>query len=141
MFPSAVVNTLDNKPVDIATMLSKDGRPIVMVFFDMSCKPCLAELNKIAETYEDWQQETGVTLVAIALDDERMAPHVKPYVEGKVWSYQVYLDTDHKLKSALGITIRPTTLILDGARNIVWRRSSFEPEDESAMLEKVREIR
>ena len=119
--PSAVVSSLENKPIDIAT-LSNGGRPIVIVFFDTSCKPCVAELNVIADTYEEWMDETGAKLVAIALDDEKNVAKVPLYVRGKEWSYEVYLDTDQKLPTALGITIRPTTLIIDREKNIVWRQ-------------------
>jgi cytochrome c biogenesis protein CcmG, thiol:disulfide interchange protein DsbE len=137
--PSAVVTSLENKPIDIAT-LPNGGRPIVIVFFDTSCKPCLAELNVIADTYEDWMDETGVKLVAIALDDEKNVAKVEVYVRAKEWSYEVYLDTDQKLASALAITIRPTTVIIDREKNIVWRQSGFQPGDENTILEKVRVI-
>lgn len=137
--PSGAVADLKGRSFDIAN-LSNNGKPIVMVFFDTNCKPCLSELNRIADTYDDWVQETGVKLVAIALDDARNLAKVEPYVNSKEWNYEVYTDSEQHLKGALGITNTPTTLILDGDLNIVWRHTGFEVGDEDSILEKVREV-
>ena len=51
--------------------LSNDGNPIIISFWATWCKPCKAELNTIAEEYEDWVDETGVKLVAVSIDDAR----------------------------------------------------------------------
>ena len=56
----------DGKTVDIST-LSNNGKPIVISFWATWCKPCKTELNTIAEDYEDWQEETGVKLIAVSM--------------------------------------------------------------------------
>ena len=50
--------------------LGFDG-PIVFSFWATWCAPCKRELNTIYETYEEWQSETGVTLVAVSIDDQK----------------------------------------------------------------------
>ena len=51
--------------------LSNNGNPIIISFWATWCKPCKAELNTIAEEYDDWVDETGVKLIAISIDDAR----------------------------------------------------------------------
>ena len=71
-FPSVQLKALDGSPVDAAT-LSNDGKPFVVSFFATWCKPCLRELKAISEVYPDWQDETGMKLIAISIDEAQNA--------------------------------------------------------------------
>ena len=84
--PNKDVKTLDGSNFNI-TNLENDGNPIVISFWATWCKPCKKELNNIAEVYEDWQDETGVKLVAISIDDTRSMMRVAPYVNASDWDY------------------------------------------------------
>jgi hypothetical protein len=46
-------------------------------------------LNAIHDEYIDWQEETGVRLIAVSVDDERTKNRVKPYVDASGWEYSV----------------------------------------------------
>ena len=48
---------------------SNNGNPIIISFWATWCKPCKAELNTIAEEYDDWIDETGVKLIAVSIGD------------------------------------------------------------------------
>ena len=48
---------------------SNNGNPIIISFWATWCKPCKAELNTIAEEYDDWTEETGVKLIAVIYVD------------------------------------------------------------------------
>ena len=75
--PAADVKTLDGKTVN-TSKFSNDGKPMIIDFWATWCKPCKKELDAIAETYEDWQKETGVKLIAISIDDARSSAKVVP---------------------------------------------------------------
>ena len=75
--PSIDVKTLEGGSMNI-TALENNGQPIVLSFWATWCKPCKKELNTIAEVYEDWQDETGVKLVAISIDNSRSMAKVAP---------------------------------------------------------------
>ena len=66
------IKTLDGKTVE-TSIINNDGKPIIVSFWATWCKPCNRELNAIKEVYEEWQEETGVKLVAISIDDARSA--------------------------------------------------------------------
>ena len=75
--------------------------------------------------YEDWQKETGVKLVAVSIDDVRNAAKVGPLVNGKAWTYDVYLDQNQDLKRALNVNNVPHTFLLNGNGEIGWHHNAY----------------
>ena len=80
------IKALDGTTVQTSA-IQNDGKPMIISFWATWCKPCNRELNTIKEVYEEWQEETGVKLVAISIDDARSASRVKPHVDGNGWDY------------------------------------------------------
>ena len=137
--PNKEVKTLDGSNFNI-TNLENNGKPIVISFWATWCKPCKKELNNIAEVYEDWQDDTGVKLVAISIDDSRSSSKVKPYVNSSGWEYEVYLDPNRDLARSLGVSTVPHTFLLDGNGNIVWKHRGYIDGDEEELLEQIEHI-
>ena len=65
---------------------------LLLVFGLLGVNPAKAELNTIAEEYEDWVDETGVKLVAVSIDDARSSSRVEPYINAHGWEYLVLMD-------------------------------------------------
>ena len=65
--PDVTLKSIDGKTVQSAT-LSNDGKPFIIDFFATWCKPCNRELSAIAEVYDEWQEETGVKIYAVSID-------------------------------------------------------------------------
>ena len=80
--PAVQLKTLDGKVINTAT-LHNDGKPFIISFFATWCKPCNRELSAIQEVYPDWQEETGVKVYAISIDQAQNIHKVKPLVDGK----------------------------------------------------------
>lgn len=137
--PSVNLKTIDGKTVDTAT-LSNDGKPFVISFFATWCKPCNRELKAIHEVYPDWQDETGMKLIAISTDEAQNVSKVKPLVDAEGWEYEVLLDTNSDFLRALGIQMIPHVLIVDGKGNIVDSRSGYIDGSEGHIIEKIREL-
>ena len=74
--PSIQIKDLTGNQIDAST-LSNDGKPMVISFWATWCKPCVRELNTINDEYIDWQEETGVKIVAVSIDDTRLFIHIK----------------------------------------------------------------
>ncbi len=138
--PKVDVKSLDGKIVSTSTF-QNDGNPIIISFWATWCKPCVHELNTIAEVYEDWQDETGVKLIAISVDNSRTSGGVLPLVNGKDWEYEVYLDENGDFKRAMGVNVVPHTFLVDGKGNVVWQHTSFTEGSELELIDMVRKLK
>lgn len=137
--PSVQLKTLDGQTVNAAE-LNNDGKPFVISFFATWCKPCNRELKAIHEYYPDWQEETGMRLIAISIDEAQNASKVKPLVDAEGWEYEILLDSNSELTRTLGIQSIPHVLIIDGEGNIVDSRSGYTDGSEEHIIEKIREL-
>lgn len=137
--PSVQVQTIENKKVDTRSF-SNNGKPIIVNFWATWCAPCKKELSAIAEKYDEWQEKTGVKLIAISIDDARSMNRVAPYVAGQDWDYEVYLDPNGDLKRALNVNNVPHTFLLNGNGEIVWQHNNYEPGDENELYRQVQEL-
>ena len=111
--PSVTLKDINGKTVRTDT-LSNNGKPIIIDFFATWCKPCNRELSAISEVYEDWQEETGVKLIAVSIDQAQNINKVKPLVDSHGWEYDVLLDPNRALKLALGGQTLPDNILVDG---------------------------
>ena len=133
--PSVVLKDMKGKSVNTAEM-GLEG-PIVIRFWATWCSPCKKELNTIHELYPDWQDETGVTLVAVSIDDEKTKARVPVYVNGKAWDYKILLDPNGDFKRAMGVNNVPHTFLIDSDGNIVYSDNNYAPGYEDKLFEEI----
>lgn len=138
--PSVQLKTIDGQSVDTAT-LSNDGKPFVIDFFATWCKPCNRELKAINEVYADWQEETGVKVICVSIDEGQDANKVKPLVNSEGWEYEtVLLDPNSDFLRAMGGQNIPYIVIVDGNGKIADTRNGYIEGSEEHIIEKVREL-
>lgn len=135
--PSVKVKKLDGSVVS-TDEIRNDGKPMIISFWATWCKPCIKELEAIHEVYSEWQEETGVKLVIVSIDDARTQPTVAPFVNGRGWEYETYLDPNGDFKRAMNVNMVPHVFLLNGNREVVNQHTSYAPGDEEKLLEKVR---
>ncbi|PKP41064.1 MAG: alkyl hydroperoxide reductase [Bacteroidetes bacterium HGW-Bacteroidetes-12] len=137
--PSVDLKTLEGTTINTSEF-GNDGKPYIISFWATWCKPCKKELNTIAEVYEEWQEETGVKLIAISIDDSRTAGMVSSIVYGNDWKYEVYLDSNSDLKRAMSVNMIPHTFIIDGNNKIVWQHTSFSEGSEIELINLIKKL-
>ncbi|MBO7069484.1 MAG: TlpA family protein disulfide reductase [Bacteroidaceae bacterium] len=137
--PKITLKDINGKVVQTDT-LNNGGRPFIIDFFATWCKPCNRELDAISEVYADWQEETGLKIYAVSIDQAQNINKVKPLVDSHGWEYEVLLDPNSDLKRALGVQLIPYVLIVDGKGNIVYKHQGYTDGAEEELIEKVREV-
>ncbi len=136
---AAQVKTLDGKTINTSTF-SNNGKPMIIDFWATWCKPCVAELNAISEEYTDWKEETGVKLIAISIDDARTMASVAPFIAGKGWEYEIFLDPNSDFRRAMNVNNVPHTFLIDGTGKIVAQHNTYSPGDENELHEELKKL-
>ena len=136
--PNVDVKDLTGTTISSSTF-ENGGKPIIIDFWATWCKPCIEELNAIHEEFADWQKETGVKLITISLDDARTMQRVAPFVKGKGWTFDIYLDANSDLKRALNVNDVPHVLIIKNGK-IVYQHNGYLPGNEEELFEKLKTI-
>jgi cytochrome c biogenesis protein CcmG/thiol:disulfide interchange protein DsbE len=137
--PKVDLKTMDNTSTSTAAF-DNDGKPIVISFWATWCKPCIKELNTIAEEYEDWVEETGVKIIAVSIDDSRNMSKVKPKVNAEMWEYEIYCDPNRDFARAMGVSSVPHTFLLNADKEIIWQHKGYVDGDEIELYEKIEEL-
>ena len=137
--PSVQLKTLEGKAIN-TSKLHNDGKPFIISFFATWCKPCNRELSAIHEVYADWQEETGVKVYIVSIDQAQNINKVKPLVDGEGWEYDVLLDPNGDFRRAMGVQTIPHVFIIDGKGKIADSRSGYTDGSEEHLIEKVREL-
>lgn len=135
--PSVTLKSIDGTTVQSET-LNNDGKPFIIDFFATWCKPCNRELSAIAEVYDEWQEETGVKIFAVSIDQAQNIHKVKPLVDQNEWEYDVLLDPNSDLLKALGGQMIPFVVVVDGNGNVVSKHSGYTDGAENELIEEVR---
>jgi len=136
--PSVQLKDMNGKSINTSD-LGFDG-PVVISFWATWCSPCKRELNAIHEVYTDWQEETGVNLVAVSIDDQKTMNSVPVYVNGKGWEYLVLMDSNGDFKRAMGVNNVPHTFLIDSKGNIVYSHNNYAPGDEEKLYEEIKKL-
>lgn len=137
--PAMTLKTIDGAAVQTDT-LSNEGKPFIIDFFATWCKPCNRELSAIAEVYEEWQEETGVKIFAVSIDQAQNINKVKPLVDQNEWEYDVLLDPNSELLKALGGQMIPFVVVCDGTGKVVSKHSGYTDGAENELIEEVRKL-
>ena len=137
--PNVQLKDINGKTVQTGE-ISNNGKPVIISFWATWCKPCIRELKAIHEVYPDWQDETGMKLIAVSIDEAQNEQKVKPLIDGRGWEYDVLLDPNGEFKRQMGVTDIPHVFIVDGQGNVVWNHKGYVDGGEEEIIEKIREL-
>ncbi len=138
--PEVTLKDMDGKSVNVADY-GENGKITVMSFWATWCGPCKKELNNIAERYDRWQDEFGLEVIAVSVDDQRSSDKVKTYVNGVGWEYDVLLDVNEDLKRQLNFQTVPYTIVVDSEGDILYEHGGYVEGDENELEEIIKEIK
>jgi peroxiredoxin len=119
------LKNINGKTVQTASIVNNNGNPVIISFWATWCKPCLRELKAIHEVYADWQDETGVKMYIVSIDQAQDANKVKPLVDGFGWEYEVLLDPNGDFKRAMNVQNVPHVFVINGKGKIVYNHAGY----------------
>jgi len=136
--PEVTIKDINGSSINTADP-QNDGKPVILVFWSTSSKPCKLKLNAIHELYPDWQDETGVKLIAVSIDSDRSNSLVRSYVNAAGWDYEVWMDVNGDFKRALGVIKIPHTFLVTNGK-IVFSQSGYIAGDELTLYDKLLDL-
>ena len=135
--PSISLKDLDDQTIDTRAFVEEAEGAVLFCFWATWCSPCKRELNNYADLYPDWQEETGVELVAVPIDDPRSMIRVKPYVNSVSWDYTVLLDPNKAFARAMQVNNVPHTFLVNADGEVVWQHNNYADGDEEELYEEL----
>jgi thioredoxin-like negative regulator of GroEL len=135
--PNIKVKTLTGQEISFDQIGYNSDTAIIVSLWATWCVPCIQELEAISDQYEERQKETPFKLIAISIDDSRTTKRVKPFVTGKGWPFEIFLDVNSDLKRALNINDVPHILLIKNGK-IVYQHNGYVAGNEVELFEKLR---
>ena len=118
----------------ISTKNILGGKPAIVSFWGVTCKPCLTELNTLNELMEEWKEEVDFNIIAVSIDDSRFT------VKGFDWNFICLFDKNQDLKRAMNVMLTPQTFVVDGTGKVVYAHTGYTPGSEYELLEQLKAI-
>jgi cytochrome c biogenesis protein CcmG, thiol:disulfide interchange protein DsbE len=137
MAPRFKLRSLEGKHVVLDEVL-KTG-PVLVVFWATCCSgthALMMHLDLLQERYS----ESGFTVLAISVDDNKTAARVRPWVLARRLTYPVLLDPTGDVMRLCHVTAIPHVLLVDQQRCIVASHAGFLPGDEQTYEREIREL-
>ena len=136
--PDVKVENMEGRQVSVRSLVS--GKPFIISFWGVTCKPCLTELNALNDQMEEWLEEVDFDIVAVSIDDSRFSSRARSMAQGFDWQFKAVFDKNQDLKRAMNVTFTPHTFIIDAKGNVVYSHTGYTPGSEQELLEKLKEL-
>ena len=137
--PNIELNAISGESLNLSTDFNEVDKLYVFSFWATWCAPCINELEAIHKKYATWKESLNVEIIAVSIDDSRTQKRVKPFLNGKGWTYNVLLDSNQELKRALSIVNVPYTIVVKNSK-IVFVSNGYSQGAEEELYIKLKEL-
>ena len=117
-----------------------NGKPMIISYWSIACKPCIQELNAMNDQLEEWREQADFDVVAVSVDDVRLKAAAKAKAASLGWDFICLFDSNQVLKRAMNVSITPQAFVVDAEGNIVFSHSGYTPGSEQVLFDKVLEL-
>lgn len=138
--PDVQVLNAKSESVSIKKIVPQ-GKPVVLSFWDTSCKPCIQEMGALSDVYDDWKDEFDFEVVAVSTDDTRSSSKAVPLAKGRGWPFIIALDRNGDLKRAMNVQSNPTIFVLDAQGKIVYSHIGYNPGNEQQIHDALKSLK
>ena len=109
--PPLTLQTLDGSTI---SLVSLQGRPVILNFWASWCEPCREEIPALAALHA-----RGIRVLTVAVADREA--DAQRFLGGAGPGLPLAHDRDQKLSRALGVSLLPYSLVLDARHRVVAR--------------------
>ena len=136
--PSVTLQDGAGKAVTTASLA--DGKtPFVISIWMTTCKPCLKELDTLAEELPDWDASFPLRIYAVSMDDSRSMKRAVAMAQGRDWDgITALFDVNADLRRALNVVNVPQVFVYDKNGKLFWTHIGYRPGDEQELLAQVK---
>jgi peroxiredoxin len=134
--PNIELQSIAGKTYNLNSDFSDNDKLYIFSFWATWCAPCINELEAIHKKYPSWKEKLDCEIVAISIDDSKTLKRVKPFLNGKGWTYDVLLDSNQELKRALSIVNVPYTIVVKNNK-IVYVSNGYSQGSEEELFNKL----
>ena len=135
-FPHFTGQDLNGAAVDTKAF----GKKLLLIdFWSVYCSSCVAEMPHIVDLYAKYKDK-GFQCVGIDLDPMMPAAKVRKFLEGQsfLMPYPNVQDTKRQIMGLLGVSMLPTTIIVDPAGAVRLFHVGYKPGFEKELEEIVK---
>ena len=137
--PDVKVENAQGKIVSVRDL--SQGKPLIIAYWSIACKPCIQELNAINDALADWRAEADVDVIAVSVDDARLKASAKAIASSRGWEFICVYDENQELKRAMNVSLTPQSFVVDAEGNIIYSHSGYTPGSEQELFDKVLELK
>lgn len=136
--PDVRVENAEGKTISTRELIG--GKPLIISFWSLACKPCIQELNAINDQLDEWREQADFEVIAVSVDDVRMKAAAKAKSRSFGWDFICIFDGNQTLKRAMNVSLTPQSFVLDKDGRIVFSHSGYTPGSEQLLLDKILEL-
>lgn len=137
--PDVMVENAEGKMISVREVAQ--GKPAIIAYWSIACKPCIQELNAINDALEEWREEADFVVIAVSTDDARLKASAKAISKARGWEFVCLFDENQALKRAMNVSLTPQSFVVDANGNIVASHSGYTPGSEEALFEKILKLK
>ena len=137
-FPHFTNQDLDGAMVDTKTYAKK---LLLLDFWSVYCSSCIQEMPHIVNLYTKYKDQ-GLQCVGIDLDPMMPAAKVRKFLEGQSFQmpYPNVQDSKRQIMGLLGVSMLPTTILVDPAGVVRLFHVGYKPGFEKELEEIVKKL-
>lgn len=124
-FPDVLKGFVDlkGKPVPASLIQNK---VLVLDFWATWCVPCMKAMPYMEEVYQQFRNDTDVVFMIVNSGSQNALSDAQNWWGNDKYSFPVYYNTDRSMGEKLGISLIPTTFIIDQSGQIRFKTVGFD---------------
>lgn len=130
--PAYSVGLLDGSKFDIAT---ERGNVVLLNVWATWCGPCRYEIPELQKLHGKYAPQK-FKVVGVSIDDTG-EEGVRQFVNENKMAYPIALDAEARLANLLETSVLPTTVLIDRAGKIVWKKYGLIESGDKALTDAI----